>query len=487
MLTRRTLLGGCLAVAGSTLLAGPMGRPSAARAAEGLAPRPAATGPVRHELSLIAAERPARLLGPDGPVSTVWSYDETLLPVVRIRQGDSLRVRLENRLSEHTTIHWHGVRVPNAMDGVQYVTQPPVRPGEDFLYEFTPPDTGTFFFHPHCDETGQVGRGMAGVLIVEGDETAPSDADIVLVNKDWRLAADGSWLPFRTAEGAARAGTFGTRRTVNAAAAFAAEVPARGDIRLRILNLDATRSLQIGVEGAEAYVIATDGNPLEPFRLDSWRLGAAMRVDLLVRAPEAGAAFAVKDYFSAEPWTLGSFTAKPSGKAARDFAPSPLYAPSLPRADLAEAETLPFSFSAAAGSPAAYLDSLPPDDPMSRVFLDALCAGGDSFWAINKQVWPAGDHSKLPPPLATLVAGRSYLFELMNGTPHPHPIHLHGQTMEVISASRQELPRFFADTVLLQPKERIKVAFVAAPGRWMFHCHILEHLEHGMMGWVNVV
>lgn len=478
-LRRRALLGGLGACLAAPLLPGP------ARGTA-LPPRPETVPGRRHDWHFLARERGARLLGPDGPESRVWTYTDDVLPVLRIRIGDSIRAVLENRLPEHTTIHWHGLRVPNAMDGVPYVTQPPVGPGQSFTYEFTPPDTGTFFLHPHCNEPGQVGRGMAAVLVVEGDEPEPSDADIVLAVKDWRLAGDGGWLPFDTPQGAGRAGTFGTRRAVNGAARFAADVPAHGDIRLRLVNLDATRTLLAGVEGAEAFVIATDGNPVPPFPLDKWRLGAAMRLDILVRAPAAGQGFTVFDYATREPWPIGRFTAAPSAKRERPFAPRGLYAATLPRPDLDAAERLPFAFSASLGA-SGDVAGLPPDDPFAKILMDGLCVGSRTFWAINKSTWPSGDHRQLPPPLAELKAGRSYIFELHNTTPHPHPIHLHGHSFEVLSLSRQEgAPRFTADTVLLQARERAEIAFVAAPGNWMFHCHVLEHLETGMMGWLRV-
>ncbi|MFC4173102.1 multicopper oxidase family protein [Microvirga sp. GCM10011540] len=486
MLTRRTVLGGMAGLAGAGALAGTGMRTSPARAGEGLPARPSVPAGRRHDLTFVAAEREARLLGPSGPVSRVWTYTDDLFGVVRMRLGDTLRARLDNRLPEHTSMHWHGIRVPNSQDGVQYLTQPPVNPGETFAYEFTPPDTGTFFFHPHCNETGQVGRGLAGILIVEGDEQEPSHADLVLASKDWRLAEDGSWLSFDTLEGASRAGTFGTVRAVNGEQAFSAEVPAHGDIRLRILNLDATRMIEVGVEGAEAYVIATDGNPITPFPLHSWRLGAAMRLDVLVRAPAAGRTFRVLDYFSAEPWPLATVRAAPSGLQPRPFSPKPLYVSSVPRADLKNAERMSFAFSAATGA-AGFVQAVAQDDPLAKVLLDSLCVQESTFWAINKASWPNADHRRMPPPLAMLEAGRSYVFELMNATPHPHPIHLHGHMFEVLSASRSDVPRFLADTVLLHPKERIEIAFVAERGDWMFHCHILEHLEFGMMGYVRAV
>jgi len=436
------------------------------------------------------------VLAPDGPKSRLWSFadaDGPIFPILRAKVGDRLDFTLQNRLPQHTSIHWHGVRVPNPMDGVPYLTQKPVQPGERFAYRFALPDPGTYFLHPHCDESGQSGRGLMAVLVVEGD--APqgyADADLVVAVKDWRLASDGSFLPFDTKEGAGRAGTFGTVRGTNGVAGpMRAAIPAGGHVRLRLLNLDATRILQLGIEGGEAAVIATDGHALRPFALDAWRLGPAMRVDLLVRAPaRAGATLRVVDYGSAEPWTAAEFTAvEAKAVRRRAFDPKPLYASSVPRvADLRAAERMTFTFSATSGASFAEeaLRGLPPGDPLAKIILDSLCVRDTTLWAINKAAWPSGPNAVLPPPLGALKAGKAYVFELINTTPHPHPIHLHGHTFEVLSSSRQALPRHLADTVILNPRDRVEIAFVAAPGDWMLHCHILEHLEYGMMGYVRV-
>ncbi len=480
MLTRRAALVTLGAgLAAPALLASP--QRSTARP---LLERPATfAAPVIHAIVLEAKARDMRLLGPDGPPSTVWTYGDALFPVIRVKRGDRLRATLRNSLAEHSSIHWHGVRVPNAMDGVQYVTQPPVAPGESFLYDFTVPDTGTFFFHPHCNETGQVGHGLAGVLVVEGDESEAFDDDIVIIAKDWRLDKDGSFLPFSTDGGAARAGTFGTLRTVNGRQGFARKVKASADIRLRIVNLDSTRMMDVGVEGAEALIIAIDGNPLEPVPLDTWRLGAASRLDLVIRTPPAGGRIRLRDYFPAEIFDLAVFEAEGPDRRARPFAPAPLYASGLPEPDLARAEPQTYVFGAASEAIASFIDTFDPDDPLSKVILDELCTASRTFWAINKRSWPNDGHRNLPPPLARLTAGNSYRFTLQNATPHPHPIHLHGHTFKVLSSSKRALPVHHADTVLVLPKERVEIAFVATPGRWMFHCHILEHLETGMMGY----
>jgi len=89
--------------------------------------------------------------------------------------------------------------------------------------------------------------------------------------------------------------------------------------------------------------------------------------------------------------------------------------------------------------------------------------------------------------LFALKAGRTYVAELFNGTPHRHPMHLHGHTFRVLGSNERKLPPHWADTVLVTPKERIRIAFVAGePGDWMFHCHIVEHQETGMMGYLRV-
>src|SRR5258708_7057549 len=97
------------------------------------------------------------------------------------RLGETLRVRFTNRLPQPTTIHWHGVRVPNAMDGVPGVTQPAIQPGESFVYEFTPKDAGTFWFHPHLRSSEQIERGLFGVLVVEDRLPRPYSRDVVWV------------------------------------------------------------------------------------------------------------------------------------------------------------------------------------------------------------------------------------------------------------------------------------------------------------------
>ena len=484
--SRRTVLGGGLAVAGAAFVsARGFAKPPKPAA---LLARTAAAASGEKQVSLFAAERSLKLIGPDGPESRVWTYSDEPFHMLRLKQGEALNIDFENRLPEHTSIHWHGLRIPNDQDGVPYVTQPPVKPGERHAYRFTPPDTGTFWFHPHCDTVAQLGRGLAGVMIVEGDETKPYDADLVLVLKDWRLdEKTGAWLPFSTTRGALRAGTFGTVRTANAEVSPKIKLPAGGDCRIRILNLDPTRVGDLSFDGMEAAVVAIDGNPVAPFPLTDWRLGPAMRLDVVVRAPAPGAEGKLVDYFAASPVTLATFVGEGEARPAAAFDPAPLSRSDIPEPKLKSAGRLKFAFATASGGKAKL--AAEGGDALDQALLDSLCAASTTNWSINRESWPAGgDHSRVPPPLFTLKQGRTYVAELTNETPHVHPVHLHGFTFKVLASRRANVPTHFADTVLLTPNDRITIAFVAdRPGDWMVHCHLIEHQETGMMGYVKVV
>ncbi len=448
-------------------------------------------GPITRSIALSAGETELRLLGPDKPPTRILAYDGEPFRTIRAKKGDRLEIAFDNRMHEGSTVHWHGIRLPNEYDGVPTLTQPLVQPGGRFVYRVPLDDPGTFFFHPHCDETGQAGRGLAGVLIVEDERDPKFDAEFVLVLKDWRLAEDGGFLALSEPDGASKAGTFGATRTVNGKPAERLEAPANGDVRLRILNIDSTRVMDIGVEGAPAALIAVDGHALDPIPMDDlpdgiWRMGPAQRIDVALRMPGEGGTVRIGDYRAAEIYEFATITAQPSRRAARRFHPPGLPAARLPRPDLKRAEQLTFTLQQATDA-AVKEAGLPPDDPLAKALIDSLCVGATAYWAIDQQAWPTGAQRKLPAPLARLKAGASYRVVIKNGTRFPHPIHLHGHAFQVIDSSSKRLPRHWADTVLVQSGETVEIAFVAAPGDWVFHCHILEHMETGMMGWFRVV
>jgi len=482
MISRRSILLGSAAMAGSVLF----GRPDRAPAFTRPLPPTAAIGAESVvSLQLRAAERQLSLPCFDGKSLPLWTFTGAAQPpVVRLRLGQRLNTHLVNGLTrpgEHVSIHWHGIRLPNDQDGVPYLVQPPVEPGESYDYSFVPPDTGTFFFHTHCNSAEQLGRGLFGVLIIEGDAPEPYDADELVVLKDWRIDEAGTgFLPFLTQEGAGKAGTFGTVRSVNGAILPDIPLPASADVRLRIVNVDPTRLTEIGIEGAEAAVVAIDGIACPPFPLRSWRMGPAMRADLIVRTPADGGTATLVDYFAAKPVPLARLVAQGPARRQGPFDPAPLAAGRIPPPDLANATRFPITFSATATG-AAVADLVADVAP-----LGPLCLSESNLWAINKASWPSDMH-QIPPPMTTLERGKTYIFELRNVTPHMHPIHLHGHSFSVLKSNRRDLPEHHADTVLLLPKERMEIAFVADnPGKWMLHCHIIEHQETGMMAWFEV-
>ncbi|MCJ8143224.1 multicopper oxidase family protein [Ancylobacter sp. A5.8] len=477
-LSRRAFLGAAALGAGAALAPS---RVSVART-------PAAFVPTK-TLTLASGEMDFRLLGADRPATRIYAYDGIPFQELRLPRGTRLEATFENGLDEGSTVHFHGIRMPNEYDGVPTITQPLIQPGGRFVYRIPLDDPGTFFFHPHCDETGQAGRGLVGVLVVEDPRDPTFDAEHVLSLKDWRLAQDGSFLDLSEPDGASKAGTFGATRSVNGVAALELSAPAGGDVRLRILNVDSTRIMDIGVEGAEAMLIAVDGHALPPVSLDSlpdgvWRMGPAQRIDLALRMPADGSTVTIGDYRAADIYSFATLTAQ--GRVKRGKPAYALPKAAIPRADLKKATRHSFTLQQATDSAVKEL-SLPPDDPLAKALLDSLCVGSTTYWGINQDSWPTGERRSVPPPLATMRADASYRVEIKNETRFPHPVHLHGHAFEVLSSSLDRLPRHLADTVLVQPGEAVEIAFVAAPGDWVFHCHILEHMETGMMGYFRVV
>lgn len=484
MLTRRKLVAGGV-VLGGAALAGALNwrRAYTRKLGPPLKLIPGKTQP----LQLTAAERPTALPCFGGHTLPMWSFaDGAWPPVIRLRLGERLNVMLENRLprpDEYTSIHWHGCRLPNNQDGVPYLVQKPVLPGEKFHYNFMPPDTGTFFFHTHCNTAEQLGRGLQGVVIVDGDTTEPYDADIVLFIRDWQVdLATGQWNPFVTLRGAGRAGTYGPVRSVNGAVNPEFKLPASGDCRLRLINGDPTRVMQIAIEDGEAAILAIDGFAVQPLPFSDWSLGPAMRIDLVLRAPETGKTARLIDRSMSGRVELAHFTGTGEPRSTSDFDPAPLHAVRITEPDLDTATRLDFAFERTDdGQMLALVDNGPGDA------LGALCISSHAFWAINDRSWPDHDHAQIPPPLALLDRGQSYVFVLRNKSPFTHPVHIHGHTFKLISSDKLSRPEHHTDTLLLLPDETAEVAFVADnPGNWMFHCHIIEHQENGMMGYLRV-
>ena len=410
-----------------------------------------------------------------GPTRGMMTYgDGTLPPVLRARQGEAFAARLINGLDEPTTIHWHGMRLPNAMDGVPVLTQPYVYPRDRFDYAFTPPDAGTFWYHPHCNTLEQMGRGLAGMLVVEGRDDPAFDAEIPLMLRDWRIGGNGQFIESFKARDAAKAGTYGTVRTANWKKEPVYDAPAGGLVRLRILAADVTRIYNFQLEGAQATVIAIDGNPVPSrFTLETLMIGPGQRLDLALRMPDSeGETARLMDIRGSQPKLVAQF--RSTGGTSLKRAPGDLGALTVnpvPAFDAGSAANLDMVLSATA------------ENKPSTSICGTI---GYTFWSINKVAW-SGDTDPAA-PLADLKAGRSYRIRISNPTPHAHPIHLHGMNFVVLSSSLRPVQPYVTDTWLMMPDEKAELGLVADnPGDWVFHCHIIEHQKTGMTTYLRVV
>jgi FtsP/CotA-like multicopper oxidase with cupredoxin domain len=435
---------------------------------------------------LVARPGRAHLVGDRYPETAVWSYNGTVPgPQIRLRQGEHVQITVENRLAEETTVHWHGLRVPNAMDGVPYLTQQPIAPGKTFVYTFEVPDAGTYWYHPHQRSFEQVGRGLYGPLIVEEREPVQVDRELTWVLADWRLLPDAQISDdFGGFMDASHNGRVGNTVTINGRILDAIAVRAGERLRLRLINAANARIFGLEFQGHRPTVIALDGQPVEPHEPDGGRvvLGPAMRADLILdMAGSPGDRFTITDTFYRDLeyrlLDLAYGDAPPLREHPLD-APTRLAANTMPEPDLRAAERHEVTFGGGmmGGMMMAMMDG-------RRTDMRAMMQHGMA-WAINGVV--ASGH--VMEPFLTLERGRSCVLAMHNHTAWHHPMHLHGHAFRVITRDGQPTRyREWQDTVLMAPHESVEIAFVADnPGDWMFHCHILEHQAAGMMAVIRV-
>ena len=415
---------------------------------------------------------------PDYAETPIWGYEGRVPgPVLRIKQGERLTRRFVNSLPQPSTIHWHGIRIANAMDGVPDVTQSAVPPEGDFLYDFVPPDAGTYWYHPHNRTWEQMARGLYGALIVEEASPPVVDRDEVLLIDDWRLAQDATIAEdFGAMMDWSHTGRIGNWITVNGNGAYRLKTARNERLRLRLANTANARTFVLDLRGVEGWVVALDGQPLlEPEAAGRIILAPAQRADLIVDVTgtpgsEAGLISVERD----GGYSIGAFDIGESARENRLQAPSPL-TPNPVRAPgplgNARKVRLHMEGGAMGGMRGARMDG--------RMMGMRELVNAGKVWAFNGQ-------ANMPDaPLVTASAGEPVRIEMINDTAWPHAMHLHGHHFQRVTDGKAVGP--LRDTLLVDANGTDEIAFLADnPGDWLLHCHMLEHSASGMMTWLRV-
>jgi len=432
-----------------------------------------------------------------GPVVNTWAYGDTVPgPLLRAQAGDLLRVQVDNQLPTSTSVHWHGIALNNAMDGVPGMTQAPIDAGKPFTYEFTVPDPGTYFYHPHSGV--QLDRGLYGALLVdEATDNGGYDVEWTVVLDDWvdgtgrtpdqilknLTTAAASGAPTSGDDmggmdmgGAGQSGTSGISgmeeamtspllggagdiayphylangRVPAAPVTLAAKPGQRA--RLRLINAGSDTAFRVALGGHRLTITHSDGYPVAPITTDALLIGMGERYDVTVTVGDG--VFPLVAQAEGKPGNALALVRSAAGTAPTASArPAELAGKVILSTDLTAADTVRLKTK---------------DTDRSH----ALLLGGSMApyrWTINGKTFPNAD----PIPVET---GQRVRLRFQNMTKMFHPMHVHGHTFALVRGGARK------DTVIVRPMQTVDVYLDANnPGQWATHCHNIYHAEAGMM------
>lgn len=368
-----------------------------------------------------------------------WTYNGASPgPTLHAKVGERLRVTLANKLPVPTSIHWHGVVLPNSQDGVAGVTQDAVQPGEKFVYEFTPKHPGTYWYHSHQDPAHQVDMGLFGALVVDPATPSDGEQEVVAVSHTWHtgdLTVNGQTEPAPI------------------------QVEPGKPLRLRLVNSD-SNPLPLAIGGAPFKVLAFDSGMInQPGELGDLRysVAGAGRIDLGVTLA-AGQELNVK-LGEQRPVTLRLVT------------------PRSKPADLSHVTTIfdPLDYGSASGT-----QDLPRPAKTWRLNIDE----GPGFFNGRFGWFYTTDGKRFPHgPMLMVHEGQTYEVTFVNRSRDNHPMHLHGHLFQVMSIDGKASTGspLMVDNINVAQHQTVTIRFTADnPGIWMAHCHNLIHAFDGM-------
>jgi FtsP/CotA-like multicopper oxidase with cupredoxin domain len=487
-------------------------------------------------VEIVLRPRPETLELGRRQVST-WTFGNGVPgPELRVQQGKQVRVRVENGLPDPTTIHWHGVRVPNAMDGVPGMPQPAIRPGESFVYEFTPPDAGTYWFHPHVGT--QLDRGLYAPLIVEArHETLDYDREVTIVLDDWLDGlgrTPGQALRHLEVHGMQMAGMPGMHDMKGMSDMEGMEMGGLGGLLGEDLTPLGDGSLVVSgdaldLSGAEPVsgtlpamvnliangdadpgdviypLFLLNGRPAEDPFVARVRRGERVRLRLINAAADTHFLFSVDDH----PLTLVAS----DGQRVEPVRTDGVVLGMGERADvILEATTpgahrliaTPLGKKGRAVAVLRYVDSprsaaplatspvkkplrvpgygdLRPLEPTVAAHKPHVLRLDLSMDMSKPYRWLLGGQAFAGSKPIHLARGEHVRFVVRNRTMMAHPMHLHGHFFTLGASGPVK------DTAVVPPQVTATLDFVADnPGMWMLHCHNLYHQMAGMMRTVHI-
>lgn len=415
------------------------------------------------EISLVAEVAEVPL---DGVASEAWAYRDAggdgpatvPGPLIDVPAGARLVVHLQNDLPESTTLHFHGIRLPNAMDGTDH-TQPLVRPGEAFDYDFVVPDPATYWYHPHFETVDQVWKGLYGA--VRATAGGPRvDADRVIVLSDISVDVDGRRVQEVAPEERVE-GRHGDVVLVDGEPAPRSISAGRTE-RWRIVNASTARFLTLALADRPLDVIGTDAGPVaEPWTADQVRIGPGDRLELFVD---------LEDGETVELLTL------PTDRA-----------DAVPIGETVQLVSAVGSGGRADGDGQGPIEPLPVPEapagaPVRTVTLaSGVAPNGDALYTIDGIPWPFETPYDVP-------LDATEIWDVRNDTDADQSFHLHGFFFRVLDIDGLAPEHATLEDTAEIPRRgsaRLLTTF-DEPGAWMFHTHVLDHAELGMMSHVNV-